>query len=55
MTDRPTERAAPAALCLLALLVPPVALCAAERYEGIAYARGIVHAAAERLASRCEP
>jgi hypothetical protein len=37
MTDRPTERAVPAALCMLVLAGP---LFAAERYEGIAYVRG---------------
>jgi hypothetical protein len=49
MFVRPTERAVPAALCLLALLAParPAALLAAERYEGIAY----VHATA-RIAYR---
>jgi len=42
MTDRPTERAVSAALCLLALVAfgSPAVISAAERYEGIAYLRG---------------
>jgi hypothetical protein len=42
MTDRPPGRALPATLWLLALLsvAAPKSLLAAERYEGIAYARG---------------
>jgi hypothetical protein len=47
MTDRPTERAVPAALCMLALIAFSAMLAAAERYDGIAYARG-----ADRIAYR---
>jgi hypothetical protein len=40
MSDRATERAATAALCLFALVSVASPLSAAERYEGIAYERG---------------